>query len=448
MAIVMAVQKWRPYSLGWKFKVITDKKSLKFLLKQRVVADKYKRWISKLSGYDFEIVYRPGSENGAADALSRRGGDYEFSELTVAQISSDTSLLQAVRDDYEIVELRTRLLNGGDGLEGYEIVDGDVRYKGRLVLPQTSSLIPLIFREMHGGATGGHEGIQKTYQRMSLEFYWVEMRLLQPLNLPEQIWEELSMDFIDGLPKSEGYSVIMVVVDRLSKSAHFIPLKHPYTAASVAVEFIRGIVRLHGIPKSIVSDRDRVFISHFWKELFKYQGTQLKRSTAYHPQTDGQTEVVLYGRDPPTIMGYDKGVATTFEVDRYLLERNEVLDELKMHLRRAQQLMKVQADGKRRDVQFQVGDLIVRVGAVAYRLKLPATAAIHPVFHVAEPDLPVGLTEDMAVVCKPVEVIGTREGSEGLEVLVMWEGLTRDEATWERTDLLSKQFPAFHLEDK
>ncbi|GJT04547.1 putative mitochondrial protein [Tanacetum coccineum] len=245
-------------------------------------------------------------------------------------------------------------------------------------------------------------------------------RLLQPLNLPEQIWEELSMNFIDGLPKSEGYSVIMVVVDRLSKSAHFIPLKHPYTAASVAVELIRGIVRLHGIPKSIV----------------------------------------LYGRDPPTIMGYDKGVATTFEVDRYLLERNEVLDELKMHLRRAQQLMKVQADGKRRDVQFQVGDLIVEmVGAVAYRLKLPPTAAIHPVFHVsqlkavigdhvAEPELPVGLTEDMAVVCKPVEVIGTREGSEGLEVLVMWEGLTRDETTWERADLLSKQFPAFHLEDK
>lgn len=78
------------------------------------------------------------------------------------------------------------------------------------------------------------------------------------------------MDFIDGLPKSEGYSVIMVVVDRLSKSAHFIPLKHPYTAASMAVAFIRGIIRLHGIPKSIISDRDRVFLSHFWTELFKY----------------------------------------------------------------------------------------------------------------------------------------------------------------------------------
>ncbi|GJR89881.1 putative CCCH-type zinc finger family protein [Tanacetum coccineum] len=445
MAIVTAVQKRRPYLLGRKFKVITDQKSLKFLLEQRVVADEYQRWVSKLSAYDFKIVYRPGSKNGATDALSRRGGDYEFSELTVAPISSDTSLLQAVQGDYEIVELRTRLLNGGDGLRGDVIKL--VSECGTCQRNKYSNLVPA--------------------------------GLLQPLNLLEQIWEELSMDFINGLPKSKGYSVIMVVVDRLSKSALFIPLKHPYTAALVAVEFIRGI------------------------------GTQLKRSTAYHPQTDGQTEVVnhsletylrcfssskpkqwvkwlpcaeywyntsfhssigmtpfkvLYERDPPTIMGYDKGVVTTFEVDQYLLERDEVLDELKMHLRRARQLMKGQADGKRLCLKlaprfYGPFGIVEKVGAVAYRLKLPPMAAIHPVFHVsqlkaviedhvAEPKLPMGLMEDMAVVCKPVEVIGTRKGSEGLEFLMVWEGLTHDEATWERADLLCKQFPAFHMEDK
>ncbi|KAI0497465.1 hypothetical protein KFK09_020693 [Dendrobium nobile] len=102
--------------------------------------------------------------------------------------------------------------------------------------------------------------------------------LLQPLALPGRVWEEISMDFIDGLPHSKGFTVILVVVDRLNKYVHFIPLRHPYTAVTVASFFIREIVRLHGVPEAIVSDRDK--------------GTVLKRSTAYNPQTDGQTEVV------------------------------------------------------------------------------------------------------------------------------------------------------------
>nr|GEZ61283.1 putative integrase [Tanacetum cinerariifolium] len=107
--------------------------------------------------------------------------------------------------------------------------------------------------------------------------------LLQPMFVPQRIWEDLTMDFVDALPKSKGYSVIMVAVDLLSKSAHFAPLKHHCTITSVATVFLREIIRLHGVPKSIISDRDRVFVSHFWRELFKYPRTTLKRSTAYHP---------------------------------------------------------------------------------------------------------------------------------------------------------------------
>lgn len=98
------------------------------------------------------------------------------------------------------------------------------------------------------------------------------------------------MDFITGLPSSNGFIVILVVIDRLSKYGHFSPLKTDYSSKSVAKDFVKTVVKLHGIPKTIVSDRDKVFLSHFWQQLFKLIGTSLHMSTAYHPHSDSQSE--------------------------------------------------------------------------------------------------------------------------------------------------------------
>jgi len=116
--------------------------------------------------------------------------------------------------------------------------------------------------------------------------------LLQPLPIPEEVWMDISIDFIERLPKSNGKEVILVVVDRLSKYAHFVGLSHPYTAEIVVQAYLDNIYKLHGLPRSIVSDRDTFFLSSFWQALFSVLGVELLLSSSYHPQSNGQTEVL------------------------------------------------------------------------------------------------------------------------------------------------------------
>jgi hypothetical protein len=116
--------------------------------------------------------------------------------------------------------------------------------------------------------------------------------LLEPLTIPNQHWEEVSMDFIIGLPKYEGNTVIMVVVDQLTKYAHFFSLSHPFKESTIATTFMETIQNIHGVPKIIVSDRDPIFTGNFWTELFSCLGTQLAHISSYNPQSDGKTNIV------------------------------------------------------------------------------------------------------------------------------------------------------------
>jgi hypothetical protein len=212
------------------------------------------------------------------------------------------------------------------------------------------------------------------------------------------------MDFIEGLPMSHGFSAILVIVDRFTKYGHFFPLKHPYSAVVVAQIFLDNIVKLHGIPKSIVCDRDMIFTSAFWTELFKLLKTDLKLSTAYHTQTDGQTERVnqcleiflhcsiqatpkqwtkwfplaelwyntsfhsslkcspykaMYAVDPPMGLVPSLRFSDHQEVLDILKERQVYNDLLKEQLSKAQNRMKIYADAKRSERSFQVGDQVM-----------------------------------------------------------------------------------------
>lgn len=176
MAIVLAVQKWRPYLLGRKFVVRTDQKSLKFLLEQWVIAGEYQRWMTKLLGYDFSIEYKRGLDNKVDDALSRLPPAMEFRLLSIveglniaqfeAQIEGNTTL-KAIRND---LLLQTKVH------EGYTVRGQLLYFKRRLVLPSDSITIPLLLWEFHSSPVGGHHGALKTYQQLAREVYWEGMK--------------------------------------------------------------------------------------------------------------------------------------------------------------------------------------------------------------------------------------------------------------------------------
>ena len=235
---------------------------------------------------------------------SRRDSEEaHLATMTTPAFSLFDDLRRELQESAELTALRDAVCVRG---EPWTVRDGLIIRDGRVFLPALSAHLPNILRLAH---TAGHEGVQKTLQRLRHDFHIEHDRrlvidfvkactvcqrnntkalhpagLLQPLPVPSRVWADVSMDFIEALPKVHGKSVILTVVDRFSKLAHFIPLGHPYTASSVARAFFNDIVRLHGLPESIVSDRDPVLTGHVWRDLFKMAGVQLRMSSAFHPK--------------------------------------------------------------------------------------------------------------------------------------------------------------------
>jgi hypothetical protein len=317
LAIVMAVDKWRSYLHGQEFIIRTDHKSLLHLDDHKVVSRVQQKALLKLMDLKYKIQYKKGISNAAADALSRRPEQQSLLAISVSTPSWLEKLQQGYEDDEEAKKLLVELSLQSANDQGFILHNGIIRHKGRIWVGNNILAQQHILQALHASGVGGHSGIQATYHRIKTLFSWPKLKhtvtqfvqscqvcqqaknehvklpgLLQPLPVPPQAWHTVSMDFIEGLPKSNKWDVIMVVVDKFSKYAHFLPLSHPYTALQVAQTYFSNIYKLHGLPSAIISDRDRVFTSNFWQQLFTLSDTQLLMSSSYHPQTDGQTERV------------------------------------------------------------------------------------------------------------------------------------------------------------
>ena len=311
LAVVAALYQWRVYCEGAPgLTIYTDHKNLLHFTTTKILNRRQTRWSELLGQYKFTIQYTPGRDNGRADALSRRSDYMEGKDAvnhSILKINADGSLSANPQQFNNIV----RVLR--DDHEEFPIEHG--KYQ----VPQARET--KCIQDHHDGEVNGHPGIAKTMERIQRHFAFPNMRSkiadyikrcndcqrnkstrhatygnLQLIPPPMHPWDEVTMDFITDLPPSKDpatsvfYDAILVMVDRLTKYSHFLPSQKTMTAEQLAYLVLDRLIRHHGLPLALITDRDKLFTSAYWQTLVKHMGIRHKMSTAFHPQTDGQTE--------------------------------------------------------------------------------------------------------------------------------------------------------------
>uniref|UniRef100_A0A2N9G313 RNA-directed DNA polymerase n=1 Tax=Fagus sylvatica TaxID=28930 RepID=A0A2N9G313_FAGSY len=424
-AVVFALKIWRHYLYGVQCEIFTDHKSLKYIFTQKELNMRQRRWLELIKDYDLTIKYHPGKANVVADALSRK---------STGNLAAMLTTQRRILEDLRKLRIEVRLHEPGAQLANLRVQPTLVE---RIKVAQAGDphlqkmklhdLKEEILSEAHNTGYTVHPGGTKMYRDLKGTFWWNNMKreiagyvarclvcqqvkiehqrpggLLQPLPIPEWKWEHISMDFVTGFPRTpSGNDSIWVIVDRLTKSAHFLAIKVGLSLEKLAKLYVNEIVRLHRVPVTIVSDRDRRFVSQFWKKLHMAMGTNLNFSTAFHPQTDGQSERTIQILEdmlracaidfrgsweehlPLVEFAYNNSYQASIQMAPYealygrkcrspicwddIGERKMLGPEIVQHtvdkiqlirerLRSAQSRQKSYADTRRRKLEYQVGD--------------------------------------------------------------------------------------------
>ncbi|GJZ91737.1 putative reverse transcriptase domain-containing protein [Tanacetum coccineum] len=440
---------------GTKCVVFTDHKSLQHILDHKELNMRQHRWLKLLSDYDYEIRYHPGKANVVADALSLKE---RIKPLRVRALVMTIGLNLPVQILNARVEARKEENCGIEDLCGMlkkleHRVNGTLCLKNRSWIPCFGDLRALIMHESHKSKYLIHPRSDKMYQDLNKLYWWPNMKAEIATSIIWK-WENITMDFVTKLPKtSTGQDTIWVIVVRLTKFAHFLPMNENDSMKKFTRQYLKEVVLRHGVPVSIISDRDGRFTSQFWQSQKIIKGSSLKACTAYHPQTDDQSErtvQTLKDMLRACVIDFGKGW------DRHL-----PLVEFSYNNSYHTSIKAAPFEALYGPIGVQVGDkVLAKVGTVAYRLELPdKLSRVHSTFHLSNlnkcfSDKPLAIHLDeiqidgkLHFIEEPIEIMDREvkrlKQSRIPIVKVRWNSRRGPEFTWEREDQMQKKYPHF-----